>query len=112
MRFAKLGSVIAKLIAAGMLFAALGRHTYDYYTLLRWIACGVCAYTAFQAMQTKKSGWLFVFIIAAIVLNPISPLHLKRGTWAIVDPAAAVLLLLSIAVMDVRRAGDDKADPP
>jgi hypothetical protein len=103
MKSANLGSIIAKLIAAAMLFAALGRHAYDYYTLLKWIACGVCAYTAFQAMQSKKIGWLFVFVIAAIVLNPTAPLHLKRGTWAIVDPAAAVLLLLSIAVMDIRR---------
>jgi hypothetical protein len=86
-----------------MLFAALGRHAYDYYMLLRWIACGVCAYTAFQAMQTKKIGWLWIFIIAALVLNPIALLHLKRETWAFVDAAAAVLLLLSIAVMDIRR---------
>jgi hypothetical protein len=97
------GSILAKLIAAVMLFAALGRHAYDYFTLLRWIACGVCAYTAFQAMQNKKTGWLFVFITTAIVLNPIAPLHLKRETWAFVDAAAAVLLLLSIAVMDIRK---------
>lgn len=98
---ANFGSIIAKLIAAVMLFAAFGRHAYDYFTLLRWIACGVCAYTAFQAVQTKKFGWLFVFVIAAIVLNPIAPLHLKRETWGIVDAAAAVLLLLSIAFMDI-----------
>ena len=84
-------------------FGTSGRHAYDYYTLLRWVACGVAAFTAFQAAQNKKFGWLFIFIIAAIVLNPISPLHLKRGTWAFVDAAAAVLLLLSIAVMDVRK---------
>ena len=103
MKPANFGSIIAKLIAAVMLFAALGRHPYDYYTLLRWVACGVCAYTAFQAAQNKKFGWLFVFIIAAIVLNPIAPLRIKRDTWAIVDAAAAVLLLLSIAVMDIRK---------
>jgi hypothetical protein len=67
------------------------------------VACGVCAYTAFQAAQNKKFGWLFVFIIAAIVLNPIAPLRIKRDTWAIVDAAAAVLLLVSIAVMDIRK---------
>jgi hypothetical protein len=103
MTLSNLGSIIAKLIAAVMLFAALGRHAYDYYTLLRWIACGVCAYTAFQAVQIKKFGWLFVFIIAAIVLNPVAPLRLKRETWGEVDAAAALLLLLSIAVMDIRK---------
>lgn len=103
MKPANFGIIIAKLIAVVMLFAALGRHAYDYYTLLRWIACGVCAYTAFQAAQSKKFGWLFVFIIAALVLNPVAPLRLKRDTWAIVDSAAAVLLLASIAVMDIRK---------
>jgi hypothetical protein len=98
---ANLGIIIAKLIAAVMLFGALGRHAYDYFTLLRWIACGVCAFTAFQAAQSKKFGWLFVFIIAALVLNPVAPIRFKRDTWAIVDSAAAVLLLVSIAAMDI-----------
>ena len=103
MKPSNLGSIIAKLIGAGMLFEALGPHAYDYYRLLRWIVCGVCAYTANQAMQAKKIGWLWIFVIVAIVVNPIAPLHLKRATWAFVDSAAAVLLLLSIAVLDVRR---------
>jgi len=101
MKPANFGSILAKLIAAVMLFAALGRHTYDYYTLLRWIACGVCAFTAFQAMQGKRTGWLIIF--AAVMLNPVAPIHLKRETWAFVDAAAAVLLLVSIAVMDIRK---------
>jgi len=96
-------SIIVKLIAAVMLFAATGRHHYDYYTILRWVSCGVCAFTAFQAMQDKKTGWLVIFITAAVVLNPIAPVHLKRDTWAVVDITAAVLLLVSIAVMDIRK---------
>ena len=103
MKPANFGSILAKLIAAVMLFAALGRHPYDYYTLLRWIACGVCAFTAFQAMQSKKTGWLIIFVIAAVMLNPVAPIHLKRETWAFVDAAAAVLLLVSIAVLDIRQ---------
>jgi hypothetical protein len=101
---ADFGSIIAKLIAAVMLFDALDRHPYDYYTLLRWVACGVCAFTAFQAMQSKKTGWLWIFVIASVMLNPIVPLHLKRGNWAIVDATAAVLLLLSIVALDIRKS--------
>jgi len=104
MKLTDFGSIAAKLIAAVMLIAALGHHHYDYYTLLRWVACGVCAFTAFQAIQSKKFGWLCVFVIAALVLNPIAPVHLKRDTWAIVDIAAAVLLLVSIPIMDARKA--------
>ena len=101
MKPAEFASIIAKLIAAVMLFAALARHTYDYYTLLRWIVCGVCAYTAYQAVQKNKLGWVWVFAIAALVLNPIIPVHLKRDTWAFIDVAVALLLLVSIAVMDI-----------
>jgi hypothetical protein len=103
MQPANLGIILAKLIATVLLFAALGLHAFDYYTILRWIVCGVAAFTAFQAAQIKTFGWMVVFIIVAIVLNPIAPLHLKRDTWAIVDAAAAVLLLLSIVVMDIRK---------
>lgn len=104
MKPANFGSIIAKVVAAVMLFAALGRHAYDYYILLRWVACGVCAYTAFQSFHSKKIGWLFVFIITALVLNPIASLRLKRDTWAIVDAVAAMMLLVSIAVMDIRKS--------
>ena len=54
-------------------------------------------------MQDKKIGWLWVFVIAATVLNPIASLRLKRETWGIVDAVAAVLFLPSIAIMDIRK---------
>jgi hypothetical protein len=104
MKPVNLGSILAKLIATGMLFAALRRHPYDYYTVLRLIACGVAAFTAYQAFEVKKTGWLFVFAIVAIVLNPVAPPHLTRSTWAYVDVAAGALLLLSIAVMDIHKS--------
>jgi hypothetical protein len=100
MKPANLGIIVVKLIAAVLLFAALG-HAFDYFTILRWIVCGVAAFTAFQAAQMKIFGWMVVFIIIAIVLNPIAPFYLKRDTWAIVDAAVAVLLLLSVVVMDI-----------
>ena len=100
----KLGSLLAKVIAAALLFDALDRHAYDYYTLLRWIACGVCAFSAFQAVQIKKIGWLWIFGITAIILNPVAPLHFKRETWNTVDAAAGVLLLVAIVIVDIRKS--------
>jgi hypothetical protein len=91
---------MVKVIAAVLLFDALGHHRYDYFALLRWISCGVCAFTAFQAAGAKKFGWLWIFAISAIILNPVAPLRLKRETWNVVDTATGVLLLLSIAVVD------------
>jgi hypothetical protein len=97
------GIVVAKVIAALMLFSALGRHSYDYFTLLRWITCGVCAFAAFQAAEAKKIGWLWLLAISAMILNPIFPLRLKRETWNIVDVVAGALLLVSIVAIDIRK---------
>jgi hypothetical protein len=110
----RLGSAIVKAIAAALLFDALGRHKYDYFTLLRWIACGVCTFTAVQAVQVKKFGWVWIFAISAIILNPVAPLRLKRETWNTVDTAAGVLLLIAIAVIDIRKplSADVAVTPP
>src|ERR1035438_10283537 len=105
MKPANIATIIVKLIGAVMLFAALGSQPHDYYTLLRWVACGICAYTAFQSIQNKQTGWLCICAIAAVVLNPIAPLHLKRDDWSIVDAAVAVLLLVSIVILDIRKGG-------
>jgi len=101
----RFGSVLAKGIAALLLFDASDARGYDsdHYTLLRLIACGVSAFAAFQAAQLKKFGWLFVFIVVTIALNPIAPLHLKRETWRTVDAAAGALFLVAIAVIDIRK---------
>ena len=100
MNLKRTGVVIAKLIAAGMLFWALGRHQYDYYVLLRWIVCGVGALAAFRASQVKKNGWAWALAIVALLFNPIVPVHLTRGTWVFVDVGAALLLLVSIIAVE------------
>src|SRR5437899_2030498 len=81
MRFKNPVSIVAKLIAAGMLVGALGHHQYGYYTLVRWIVCAVSAFAAYQAAESKKSGWAWALAIVALAFNPIIPVHLKRDTW-------------------------------
>ena len=110
-------SIIARLIAAGMLVGALFRHPSvtgygrhhapydDYYTLLRWVVCGVAAFAAFQAGKSKKTGWMWALAIVALAFNPLLPAHLKRETWAVIDLAVAVLLVVSIVAID-------RAPPP
>lgn len=101
MKFQNLiGIIVAKLIAAGMLFGALGRHEYGYYTLLRWVVCGVTAFAAFQAAESHKNGWVWVLAVVALFFNPIIPVHLNRETWAFIDVGVAVLLLISVVALD------------
>lgn len=37
--------------------------------------------------------WVGLFVIVAMIFNPISPLHLTRGVWSILNVAAAALFV-------------------
>jgi Family of unknown function (DUF6804) len=73
---------IAWLIAAGMLVsAAVEKHPYSFYTLLRWICCPVFAYPAFAAHEKNRVLWVWIFGVLAALYNPIVRVHLDRTTW-------------------------------
>ena len=94
-----------RLTAAGLLFWALGTHTYDYYDLLRWVVTPVAAFTAFQLYVGGKRGLAWLLAAVALVFNPLLPIHLGRGTWAPIDLAAGALLLAAIPVLRRAHAG-------
>lgn len=80
--------------AALFLIGALGHWPYAYYQLLRWVVCGVGAYSAYHAYESGRAGWTTVFSIIAILFNPIEPFYMQRETWQILDLAAAVPFLI------------------
>lgn len=100
MKITNSGIIVAKLLAVGILLGALADHAYGYYTLLRWIVCGVAAFSAFRASEIQKTGWVWVLAIVALLFNPIIPVHLNREIWAFVDVGVALLLLASIFAVD------------
>ena len=97
-----IGSIIAKLVAVGMLLGALGRHPYAYYTLLSWVVCGVSAFAGFRAAELKRIGWAWLLGGMALIFNPLIPVHLNREIWKFVDSFAAAVLLSSITLECLR----------
>jgi hypothetical protein len=92
--------IIARIAAAIMLFLALGKFPYGYYTLLRFVICGTTAYGAyFASTEQKKPAWAWTFGIIAVLFNPFIPIHLSRDIWAVIDIAVALLLLASLLVL-------------
>ena len=87
---------IVRLAAALMLLWALADNPYAYYQILRWVVCGVTAYSAFLALEAKKDQWAWIFGITAILFNPIAPIHLEREIWSVIDITTAALLLISL----------------
>jgi len=89
-------SVWGRVLVALLLFWALDRHAYGYYTLLRWITCGAGGYFAYVAYESGKNTWAWILGIMALIFNPVIPFHLDRDTWATVDLISGVLLFVSI----------------
>jgi hypothetical protein len=76
------GLYIVWLVAVGLLvFAAVERHPYSFYTLLRWICCPIFAYSAFTAYEKNRVLWVWMFGVLALLYNPIFRVHLDRSTW-------------------------------
>jgi len=105
-----MGYTIARIIAAILLVWALGKHPYRYYTLLRFVVCGVSAYGAYYAVKLKKRIWAWIFGIITILFNPIIPIHLDRGTWAIIDSGVAVILLTSLFLLQKTKSENDSVN--
>jgi hypothetical protein len=95
----------ARIGTGAMLVLALARHPYSYYTLLRWVVCGVGVYSVFQAIHSKKYGWAWAFGIVSLLFNPMLPVHLDRATWAVVDIAVAALFFISLALVRSKDEG-------
>jgi hypothetical protein len=80
-------------ITAGMLFLGSFSLPYGYYMLLRFIACGVFAWAAYITFERNESILPWVFIVLAIVFNPILKIHFPKEMWTVIDFCSGILLI-------------------
>lgn len=101
-------ALLAKIVAATLLFMAVGEWPYSYYMLMRFVVCIVAVHTAYVACERartastqqwrgKQQRWMWAFGVTALLFNPFLPVRLDRGTWALLDVGAALLFVVSIA---------------
>jgi hypothetical protein len=93
------GFTIARLAAALILVLAAGRWPYAYYQLLRWLVSLTAAYGIYRCFRQASSVWVWTFAAMAVLFNPLAPIYLARTTWRMVDPAAALVMMVSIAAL-------------
>lgn len=91
--------IIPALVAGGLLFAALLQLPYGYYQMLRWVVCGISIYIAYKAYKCDKKWAIWVFVVCAILFNPIAPIGFSREIWRSIDIVFGILFIISIAVL-------------
>lgn len=90
-------SLILRLIAAFLLFWALGNHPYSYFQILRWLVSCTAFYTAWVFHERKFRSWVWLFCTIGILFNPVAPIYLSRETWQPLDVITAVVFIISLA---------------
>jgi hypothetical protein len=81
-------------IAAGMLIVAVAPLPYGYYMLLRLVATGVFAWSAYVAYERQYQVLPWVLVLLAVLFNPVIKIHLPREMWAAIDIGAGIFLLV------------------
>lgn len=84
------------ILSIFMLFGAIAEWTYGYYSLLRWITCIASILVAFQAFEKNIDWAKVVFIVIAILFNPLAPIYLSRSTWIPIDIITAIFFIFTI----------------
>ena len=81
------------------LFGAIAEWPYGYYVFLRWITCIASILVAFQAFEKNIDWAKAIFIIVAILFNPLAPIHLSRSIWIPLDIITAILFIFAIRIL-------------
>lgn len=85
-----------KIIAIGFLLGALAGNPYGYYQFLRWLILASGAYAAYLVYLVGKKVWTGIFVVIAILFNPIVPFYFSRDFWQVVDVAVAIIFFISL----------------
>jgi len=81
---------------AMLLWALYPDNPYGYYILLRFVCCACFAYIAFRYNKAGMTGWVWAFVVAAIIYNPFIQVHLSREIWSVANIATIILASASI----------------
>ena len=82
-----------------MLFGAIAEWPYGYYTFLRWITCITSILVVLQAFEKNINWAKVIFIIIAILFNPLAPIYLSRNIWIPLDIVTAILFIFAIRIL-------------
>lgn len=88
-------AAIPAVIGAFFMFLALVGGPYEMYVAVRFVVTAMAIWTAVVAGGLKKTAWTMVFVLTAILFNPLIPVHATREFWAPIDLAGVVIFIVA-----------------
>ncbi|MDP3726185.1 MAG: hypothetical protein Q8R36_03230 [bacterium] len=93
LKYKKIFSTIAGVV---LLLAIPSIWPYFYFQLLRWIVAGTAIFNGYIAYELKKTSWVWIMGIIALLFNPIFPFYLSKEIWIVIDLIASILMFVSV----------------
>ncbi len=93
-------------IASAMLILGAAPLPYGYYTLLRIVAFIVFIWAAYAAHKAKSLVLPLVFVLLAILFNPIIKIYFPKELWIAIDLFSGFLLLVTRQKIQARKEND------
>ena len=90
------------LSALGVTFTSYSL-PYVYYQLLNWVVLGAALVTANHAHDKNRPLLMWVFIILAVIFNPVAPFYLSPIAWHVLDLVAAGLFYASFLLIRAKK---------
>jgi len=87
------------ILSAIALFGAVAEWPNGYYIFLRWITCITSILVVLQAFEKNIDWAKVVFIVIAILFNPLAPIYLSRSTWIPLDIITAIFFIFAIRII-------------
>lgn len=89
------GSRPPRWLSIGLALAcvfALGDWPYGYYQLLRLAVTAYAGWLAWQAYESNRPTWIWVFGFIVVLYNPFIKVALDRDTWGFVNLVTAGII--------------------
>lgn len=87
-------SLYISLGCAGLLvIATLLAPPYGFYRFMRIAICVVSLYYSYHFLQSSRPFLTFIFLILAILYNPIYPIYLTRTIWQPINLMSAAYFI-------------------
>ncbi len=90
--FARVSSL--QYFCALLLLVGVASLPYGYYQFLRLIICLASAFLVYKSIRQKRPLSVAIFVVIALLFNPISPVYLKKDAWRVVDFVTAATFAL------------------
>ena len=87
---------LIKVVLSVLFLLCLIDMPYGFYQLIRFIALIGFGVLAYQSYQKEKQTEFVIYLILAVLFQPIFKIYLGRTIWNIIDVVVAIGLLYSV----------------